>query len=204
MIAGERIWRGMKKIIVIIFVIFNHCSLATFQSPKTMEPGKAVVGIGACTSFMPEAILDGNFQLSLHGRYGLTRNLDAGLSVFTLGALADIKYQFLTKPMAAFSIGVSYCPPVSFGFGGGGGTSITGIYPQIIIGTENKYAGIKCIYIREKDGRDITYNFLPGIFIGNRIGRKFKIVPEVDGYGVFGDENTGWMLLIGIAVQYDF
>jgi hypothetical protein len=200
----------MTKAPVIAASLLVSCSLATFQSPKTLEPGKAAIGVGVCAPFMPEQFASVNCQLSVTGRYGLIRNIDAGINIYTIGVLADVKYRFCQKPMATFSFGVSYSPPLPLGLYEDEGNishrgiSYRGIYPQLIIGSEYKFAGIKCLCLWENDGYRVERFFMPGIMLGNRVGRKLKYMPEFDGYGLFRDGKIKFGLFTGIGVQYEF
>jgi len=193
------------------------CSFTTFQSPKTVNPGKVVFGLGVGGGLARfEEEVGPIVETNLYMRVGLTRNLDFGLrNITAYGFAGDLKYQFSQEPNVAFSLGASYMtvPDIELHSGPPSVEETDRffvVYPLLLVGEEKLYGGLRCTYWSERchgiwySGTRTYKTFLPGIMVGAAMGKRFKIMPELNFSLVFSDEvvSTGFVIMAGLGFQF--
>lgn len=171
-----------------VFMFTGCYSLTTFQSAKALDPGQAAFGGGAAIA------TGGIFETTAFGRIGLSQNSDVGVKAFGLpgfgfGLFGDMKYQLLkTIPYAAVDFGASFMHGSS-DFGSNDWNSV-GLYPMVLFGDENTYAGAKAvIFLGDIElqldpfglgEKTVEYSgWFPMIFVGTCNGDRIKVMPEV-------------------------
>jgi hypothetical protein len=206
----------VSYIALICFVACISCSFTTFQSPETVKPGNIVFGLGFGGGFAQlEEEVSPILETNLYMRLGLARNLDFGLrNISAYGFAGDLKYQFLQEPNVAFSFGASYMSVPHLDLHSGPPSveetdRYFVVYPVLLVGEEKLYGGLRCTYWSERChgiwySGTRTYNtFLPGIMVGAAVGKRFKIMPELNFCLVFSNKEvpTGFVLMAGLGFQ---
>jgi len=111
---------GKAILIPLLTILASGCaSLSTYQTAKTLEPGKKTIGFALSLSAInvdlgeEAAGFDETITYpvpEIFFRVGIKENLDVGVKFYPFAGLVDIKYQFINQPTfdLAFDLGVSY------------------------------------------------------------------------------------------------
>jgi len=186
------------------FVIFSSCSVATFQTPKLLNPGEKVVGVGTAGYYSPKDNDSYVAEIDIYGRFGIEKNKELGIKyLFPTGVCCDAKIQILEKPILValdFMVSLSYYPPdyqdeytIS---------ETIGFHPLLLFGRECLYGGIKYTYLHEETYLDENIIKYPSLMFGASMGDKFRMLPEIN--LLFCDENKGVIVVFGVGFQYGF
>ena len=197
-----------KKICIIFFTLaflLSGCmSYTTLQSPKTLKPGKVILGGGMALPISNKGV---QFYPELDTRIGLFNHFDIGAkySVPSLIFL-DGKYQIIENPFyLSADLGWSY-----FSYSGGIGKSegtFTGWYPMIIVGQDHWYAAVKEVYFAMQGEVDIwgLYKYSSSgwistnVTVGGIIGKNVRLLPELN----FIIPNNGKVLFVpAVGLQF--
>lgn len=191
------------KVIVVIFLIVgilcSSCSnLTVFQTARVIPKGESESGIGATFIHIDEKLYFSNIEF--HYRRGLGKKFEVGSKIFGLpglsgGFMGELKYQLIEKPLL-----------VSCHLGGAGIFTkkvnyIEG-YPMLILGNDRLYFGYRGI-IRNATDEELKFNFdnyLNGTFIGYKIGKNVKLMPEIGYY--FRRFDSG-IFSLGLGIQFE-
>lgn len=178
-----------KRICVVLFVLaflLSGCmSYTTLQSPKTLKPGKVILGGGAA---LPISDSEVKFFPELNTRIGLFNHFDIGAkysapSLFFL----DGKYQIIENPFyLSADLGWSY-----FSYSGDIGDSrgtFTAWYPMVIVGQDHWYAAVKEVYFITQGEVDVfgLYKYsssgwiCTNVTVGGIIGTNVRLLPELN------------------------
>ncbi|RMG67961.1 MAG: hypothetical protein D6715_03515 [Calditrichaeota bacterium] len=203
-VLWARLGSGWRQGLLWLWLGFTMgcASLSTFQTPATLEKGKAAIGFGASgvNGSIP-AILEAS------GRVGLGRQTDAGVKVTIPGTITgDLKWQWYRSPglQAAFDVAVSYFNSSENGEDFKSGA----VMPALLVGNRHWYAGGRLVFFSSEG----TFNFFgsrdfqvsttfPGLFFGLALGNRLQFMPEVNVYFSTGD-SQGALLHYGIGVRY--
>lgn len=175
---------GLRLLVNMALILFG-CVPTMFQTPEVLKPGQVAIGGGVTAYLYVPA------QLTAYGRRGMGPDMDLGLQVFgtpvdIIGLAGDMKLQILgAKWLLALDIGAfggyqarmcildEYYDPAIF----------TGVYPMILTGCREVYAGIGGILIHEREfsmGR--TYGsttFGLAAMLGGCFGERWRFVPQL-------------------------
>jgi hypothetical protein len=190
-------------------------SYSTFQTPEVLEPGEKTLGIGYTVGINSETGENSGDMLEAFGRYGIKQNWDIGMKVAGAPPLwgvyiADVKYQLKSEPLfVAADIGISYSKLE--GIFEDTDIITWGLYPMIIAGTKHVHAGVKLVYMNTSGEIDMFGSStpfkgsatFPGLFLGFRIGNKYRLMPELNVYFPSGKDSEPFKVG-GICFQFAF
>jgi hypothetical protein len=193
--------------VLLLAMAFSGCvSYTTLQSPKVMEPGQWAIGAGCA------ATTEDVGEFSLYGRMGVVRHLDVGLKLFdfapSLGVFGDVKYQMWEKaPFLSGDLGFSHMSsPNLFGSDDSDDLECFALYPMLLFGSEQLYAGAKVVYFSQEvefldlvDKTTISDHFFILTLGGSFGDEHIRVMPEFD-IGVWSMKETAtWG---GLAIQH--
>ena len=189
----------------IFFLLLTGCvSLSTLQTPKVVQEGEVIAGVGALA--IP---VDGDIRccgVEAYIRFPYFKNSDIGIKAMGLPGFGiitgDLKYQLINDPIyLSLDLAYSYTAFEDLGSG-------SGIIPAVFIGTEKFFGGAKIIYssIEVDDlfgsSSNSTNVKIPGIFVGGIIGDRFRLLPVINIY--FSPDNGESIFIYNLGLEYKF
>ena len=161
-------------------------SFSTFQAPTPLGEDRAIMGVGV--SGIAGSGGSGFGMIDIYGRTGITDRLDAGIKVFGIpigflgGVMFDVKYAVNAgSPTLALDMGVSYFSIED--------ARALGLYPMVLYGTRNVYAGLKMIFFATSTNIDLfdsetveSNASIPGAVVGVGIGKRSRLMAELNVY----------------------
>jgi hypothetical protein len=198
----------------LLSIALSGCFYPAFQTPETLPPGKISLGMnfagGPKFSSGSENSGLGEFEFGICAREGITSNLDAGLRLsLPWGVMVDAKYRFLGRPLsAAADLGFSYLPSTDIGFDSPDRVQVFAWYPMVLAGNSHFYGGLKSALVLEHhtDLGNVDFYAMPGLLVGASLGRRFKVLPELNVFyrrGTNFDSHERVVTAgVGIGLQY--
>lgn len=167
------------------FLLSGCMSYTTLQSPKTLKPGKVILGAGTA---IPISDNEAKFYPELNARIGLFNNFDVGAKYSAPSLIfLDGKYQIIENPFyLSADLGWSY-----FSYSGdvaGSKGTFTAWYPMIIVGQDHWYAAVKEVYGETQGEVDVfgLYKLTSSgwistnVSVGGIIGTNVRLLPELN------------------------
>jgi hypothetical protein len=183
--------------LALAFLLSGCMSYTTLQSPKTLGPGKVILGGGAA---LPISDNEVKVYPEINARIGLFNHFDIGAKYSAPSLFFfDGKYQIIENPFyLSADLGWSY-----FSYDGsiaGSKGTFTAWYPMIIAGQDHWYAAVKEVYGETQGEVDIFGLFKfsssgwlsTNVTVGGIIGTNVRLLPELN----FIIPNKGKVLFV--------
>lgn len=126
-------------------ILLSACAMSTLQTAKTLDQGHGSIGIGG-TVIPAEGSAQGGFTPEIGFHYGITKRLEGGIRLFSLGFMGEIKYGIVrsetTGPSLALLGAAGYSKISDLGFF----ATDFGALVSYELGGIAPYAGVKYRY----------------------------------------------------------